>query len=203
MELTQQDKKDGQGIASVGVLDAISDRRAIRHYTSRPVSDSTVKILLEFAVQAPSAVNSQPWSFVVVQNQKLLKEISDEAKKLLTGNPRWQSEAHHSPDRFLDPAFNIFYNASTLIIVCSTQEGLVSETDCYLASQNLMLAAYGLGLGSCPIGLAWDVLRTESMKEKLGIKSENFPVLPIILGYPSEPAARTSRKTPQILNWIR
>jgi nitroreductase len=202
MELIEKDKNDGHGVASIGVLDAICERRAVRHYSPRTVDENTVKVLLEYAVQAPSAVNSQPWSFVVVQNSKLLKEISDEAKKILTENSRWKSEDHHS-DRFLDPSFNIFYNATTLIIVCADREGLVPEADCYLASQNLMLAAYAMGLGSCPIGLAWEVLRTDSMKAKLGIKQGHFPVLPIIFGYASEPSPKTSREAPQVLNWIR
>ncbi len=201
MTLIEEMKKTKKK-TSVGIFEAICDRRAIRHYQSKLVDERTVRTLLEFAVQAPSAVNSQPWSFAIVQKQNLLREISEEAKKTLAQDPRWKSEAQHAPNRFLDPAFNIFYGASTLIIVCSTQEGLVPEADCYLACQNLMLAAHGMGLGTCPIGLAWDVLRTDSMKNKLGIPLGHFPVLPIIVGYPSEESPRTPRNPPRILNWV-
>lgn len=202
MTLIEEAKKSKKTGASISVLDAICNRRAVRHYTAKAVDEKTVRSLLEFAVQAPSAVNSQPWSFAVVQDAVLLRGISNEAKKTLAKDPRWKSEALHGPNRFLDPGFNIFYGASTLIIVCATQEGLVPEADCYLACQNLMLAAYGMGLGTCPIGLAWDVLRTDSMKNKLGIPEGQFPVLPIIVGYPSEESPRTPRNPPQILNWI-
>ena len=65
-----------------------------------------------------------------------------------------------------------------------------------------MLASHGMGLGTCPIGLAWDVLRTDSMKNKLGIPLGHFPVLPIIVGYPSEESPRTPRNPPRILNWV-
>ena len=202
MTLIEEVKKKTKGKTSITVLDAICDRRAARHYLSKEVDEKTVRTLLEFAVQAPSAVNSQPWSFTIVQKPSLLIEISDEAKKILAQGPRWKSEAQHAPNRFLDPAFNIFYGAPTLIIVCATQEGLVPEADCYLACQNMMLAAYGMGLGTCPIGLAWDVLRTDSMKSKLGIPAGHFPLLPIIVGYPSEESPRTPRNPPRILNWI-
>jgi len=147
MPLTQNPPKESEGLTFISVLDAICDRRAIRHFTSQAVDKSTVKILLNYAAQAPSATNSQPWSFVVVQNARLLKEISDEAKKLLLTDPRRSSEAGHGRDRFLNPDFNIFYDAATLIVICSTKEGRIPEADCYLAAQNLMLAAHGLGLG--------------------------------------------------------
>ncbi len=201
MTLIEEAKKTTKG-ASISVLDALCDRRAVRHYMDKAIDEKTIRTLLEFAVQAPSAINSQPWSFAIVQKPDLLNEISDGAKKTLAQDPRWKSEAKHAPNRFLDPAFNIFYGASTLIIVCATQEGLVPEADCYLACQNMMLAAYGMGLGTCPIGLAWDILRTDSMKQKLGIPVGHFPVLPIIVGYPSEPTPRTPRNPPRILNWI-
>lgn len=202
MTLIEEVKKIEKEKNSIGIFDAICDRRAVRHYKSKAVDEKTVRTLLEFAVQAPSAVNSQPWSFSIVQNLEILKEISEAAKKILARDARWKSEAQHAPNRFLDPAFNIFYDASTLIIVCSTQEGLVPEADCYLACQNLMLAAFGMGLGTCPIGLAWDVIRTDSMKSKLGIPKGHFPVLPIIVGYPSEDSPKTPRNSPRILNWI-
>jgi nitroreductase len=186
----------------VGLLDALRDRRSIRQYTDQAVEAHTLKTLLEYAVDAPSAVNSQPWSFVIIQNRNLLDEISFEAKKTLANDPRWKSEAQHGQNQIVDPAFNIFYKASTLVIVCSNREEPAPEIDCYLACQNLMLAAYAMGLGTCPIGLAWDVLRTEEMKRKLKIPEGHYPVLPIIVGYPSEEAPKTQRDPPRILNWI-
>lgn len=187
---------------SIEVLDALRDRRAVRDYTERKVDEKTIKALLEYAVLAPSSVNSQPWSFVVIQKKSLLEEISNEAKKIMLQNFRWKSEANHVKNRTLDPDFNLFYNASTLIIVCANKEEPESEIDCYLACQNLMLAAHALGLGTCPIGLAWDAIRSEEMKNKLDIPKNYFPLLPIIVGYPAGETPKTYRNPPQILNWI-
>jgi nitroreductase len=102
----------------------------------------------------------------------------------------------------LDPDFNIFYNASTLILVCANKDEASREADCYLACENLMLAAYGMGLGTCPIGLAWEALRTDEMKRKLGIPKCYTPVLPIIVGYPAAEPPPTLRNPPQVLSWI-
>jgi nitroreductase len=198
----QEVEKKTADKTSVGLLDALRDRRSIRHYTDQAVEAHTLKTLLDYAVDAPSAVNSQPWSFVIIQNRNLLDEISFEAKKTLANDPRWKSEAQHGQNQIADPAFNIFYKASTLVIVCASREEPAPEIDCYLACQNLMLAAYAMGLGTCPIGLAWDVLRTEEMKRKLKIPEGHYPVLPIIVGYPSEEAPKTPRSAPRILNWI-
>ncbi len=191
----------GKG-TSAGILEALRDRRAVRHYTSQPVDEKTVMALLEYAVMAPSAVNCQPWCFAVVQKKSLLDEISADAKKIMAQNLRWKSEAQNPQNRTLDPDFNIFYDASTLIIVCANKDEPSREADCYLACENLMLAAHGMGLGTCPIGLAWEALRTDEMKRKLGIPKCYIPVLPIIVGYPAADPPRTLRNPPQILSWI-
>jgi nitroreductase len=203
MKLSTETKKLEAG-STVDVLEAIRGRRAVRHYQAKPVPEALLKTLLEFAVQAPSAVNSQPWRFVVIQDSGLLKEISDGAKKTLALDARWKSEADDRSNRFLDPAFDIFYGAPALVIVCAAKEGLVPEADCYLACQNLMLAAYGLGLGTCPVGLAWDILRIPAMKQRLAIPEGHFPVLPIIVGYPAGEAIHpTPRNPPEILSWFK
>jgi nitroreductase len=202
MKTIEKKKKTSAKAVSMTILDAIRNRRAIRHYTDQPVDAETVKVLLEYAVQAPSAVNGQSWSFVVIQNRHLMEEISFKAKKILENDPRWKSEALQAKNQILDPAFNIFYQASTLIIVCANREETYPEIDCYLACENLMLAAFGLGLGTCPIGLASEILQTAEMKRMLKIPEGHYPVLPIILGYPSKEEPRTPRNAPRILNWI-
>lgn len=62
------------------LLDAINGRRSVRDYTDEAVGDGTVRELIEAAVKAPSAINQQPWCFVVVKKQDLLARISDRAK---------------------------------------------------------------------------------------------------------------------------
>ena len=65
------------------IFDAIYHRRAVRSYRAEELPESTVRTLLEAAVQAPTAMHLEPWTFVVIQDRVLLKRLSDQAKALL------------------------------------------------------------------------------------------------------------------------
>lgn len=181
------------------VSEAVRKRRSVRNYSDRPVDEATVKALLEAATLAPSAINEQPWAFAVVQDRLLLKTYSDRAKKLMASH---LSSTHSELQKHLrDPAFNIFYNASTLIVICARPVGEHPDWDCCLAAENLMLAAVDMGLGTCTIGFAWPLLEQTDVKEELNIKAEYRPVLPIIVGYPAEDSPTVPRRPPAILSW--
>jgi nitroreductase len=163
------------------VIDAVYRRRAVRAYTAQSVDRQTVERLLEAAVHAPSAVNAQPWAFVVLQDRARLKAYSDRAKAL-AGDAR---DPGTGPLREIlsSPDFSIFYDAGTLIIICATDRLRAAE-DCALAGENLMLAALSLGLGTCPIGFARPFFNLPEVKAELGIPPDLSPVLSIIVGYP-------------------
>ena len=177
------------------VLDAIRQRRATRAFLPKPVAEDSVRQLLEAAVQAPSARNLQPWSFVVIQDPALLKRISDQANAAIREDPHWRHELPDEP-------FDIFYGAGTLIVICSQEQGFCPVGDCYLAGENLMLAACGLGLATCPIGFARDVLRREEMRRRLQVQAGESPVLPIAVGYPAGVMPRTERAQPEVRAWV-
>jgi nitroreductase len=185
------------------VLDAIWKRRAIRRYSSKSVEEQVVHALLDAAVQAPSAMNLQPWSFAVIQQTKLLQKLSDQAKDFLLKDPKWKAASEHGKLPLADPEFDIFYGATTLIVICAKAEGFSPTADCYLAGQNLMLAAYSMGLGTCPIGFARDVLQNKSWTKNLEIPEDSIPVFPIIVGYPLGATPTVKRDPPHILSWIR
>lgn len=77
------------------------------------------------------------------------------------------------------------------------------EVDCWLAAENLMLAACAIGLGSCVIGSAVAALNTIQIKDKLGIPAEFSAVVPIILGVPSGETNATPRNGPLVLAWVQ
>jgi nitroreductase len=134
------------------VLEAIYKRRSIRKYQDRPVPRETICMLIRAAVQAPSALNLQPWSFLVVDDRRRLKAYSDRAKAHILETLDPKAPAGQLRDFLSDPGYNIFYSAPALIVVStnSTSEW-VTEDGC-LAAENLMLAAVGMGLGTCVIG---------------------------------------------------
>lgn len=183
------------------VRDAIYGMRAIRDFTDQPVDREAVFKLINAASRAPSAVNMQPWAFVVIQDKNLLQRYSDRAKVLFDQTLDRNSGLLAFGSISADPNFNIFYNAGTLIVICAKPVGLHPEWDCCLAAQNLMLEACELGLGTCPIGFAWPLLNEFAVRQELNIASGYVPVLPIIVGYPTHATRLTPRNRPEILCW--
>jgi nitroreductase len=193
---------------SLNALDAIYRRRATRAFTPAIIDEPTIRELLRAAVHAPTAIHLEPWAFVVVQDLALLKAISERAKALAASPspevhkdlPRTH-DAPHVPAVLADPAFNIFYNASTLIVICGKAMGPFVTADCWLAAENLMIAATALGLATCPIGFALAALGDPEIKAMLGIPFNVTAIAPIIVGVPASSPAATSRRDPEILSW--
>ena len=147
-----------------GILHAIYDRRAVRAYTGAQPTDDVIRELLDAAVQAPTAMHLEPWAFVVVQDRGLLQRYSDRAKRMLLDDLNAGGElATDAAMRqrlvvmLSDPSFNIFYDAGTLVVICRKPLGPYAEADCWLAAENLMLAACDQHLGTCCIGFSRSV----------------------------------------------
>jgi nitroreductase len=188
-----------------GVFGAIYGRRAIRVYSGEAVSRTQVDALIDVAIHAPSALNAQPWAFVVVQEADLLDRYADEAKALLLAEPA-PPEVENSGLPELDrlrqmvsePGYALFHGASTLIVIYATNASGVP--DCFLAAQNLMLGAWALGLGTCPIGLATPLFNCGYIKKELGIPSNRLAALPIVVGHPAGTVPPTARR-PAVVTW--
>jgi nitroreductase len=192
------------------VLQAIYRRRAVRAYTAERPSDGILKELLHAAVQAPTAMHVEPWAFVVVQDKVLLKRYSDRAKTMLLDEIRSGTELTKDAGAqarlramLSDPAFNIFYDAGTLIVICRKPLGPYADADCWLAAENLMLAACAKDLGTCCIGFAVPVLNTADAKHELGMPDNVVAVVPITVGFPRGSTAPVSRRPPLVLRWVR
>jgi nitroreductase len=180
----------------------IYDRASTRSYCYEDLSQQTVQSLLEAGVRAPTALHQEPWSFVVVQDRDLLQRISDAAKPLFikqlsrVGVPR--EKVSHS---FLDPHFNIFYDAGALIVVCADPHLPFIEADCWLAAENIMLAATAMGIGSCAIGSALPALNLPEVKSELNIPDSFTAVAALIVGVPKTKAQPSLRHPPRVLSW--
>lgn len=180
--------------------DAIASRRAHRAFTNRRVDEPTIRELLAAGVQAPSAVNEQPWSFAVVQNAETLHRWSETAKRLLLEErgalPKLAEFLH------ID-SFNIFYDATTLVVIAVEHPNEFSAADCWLAAQNLMLTATELGLGTCCIGFAIPALNTPDALRELGLGPAARVYVPIIVGYPRAVLEPVARRAPHVTAWLR
>jgi len=183
------------------VLQALETRRAIRAYTPEPVDRGTVEGLLRAATLAPSALNAQPWAFVVVQEPARLASCAARAKAhLLARPPGWMPDRLR--EKLEDPAYDLLHRAPALVVFCARPGALEPGEDCALAGMNFMLAAHARGLGTCPIGLARPWLNEPGVKAELGIPADCAPTLAFALGHPAEVPPPTERRPPEILAWL-
>lgn len=181
--------------------EAITGRRAVREYTEEAIGEPTIRRLIDAAVHAPSAVNQQPWAFTVLRDQSVLDRLSHEAKSHMVATMPMSSHSDHFRSLLDDPSFHIFYHAPLLVLISAVAEGPWIVEDCALAAENLMLAAYAAGLGTCWIGFAQSFLNTADGKNMLGLPAAWVSVAPIIVGHPKAAPPPVARKAPEV-HWV-
>jgi nitroreductase len=163
--------------SDIDTLTAIFTRRSVRRYSDKPVSDATVKILLQAAMAAPTAKNTQSWEFIVIRDKKTLTQI---------------------------PSFHPFSpqvpNCQVAIVVCGNTKQEATKghwiPDGSNASMNILLAAHSLGLGA-----VWTTFypyedRTAGIRKLLNLPDHIMPLNIIPLGYPVEKRAYQDRFNP-------
>lgn len=183
------------------LTDALYARRAVRDFAATAVDQPTITALIDAAIQAPSAMDEQPWSFVVVRDKAVLDRISTEAKAWMLRSTPAGLLSHHFQETLGNPNFHIFYHAPALIVITGKSEGPWTVIDCALAAQNLMLAARASGLGTCWIGFAQGWLNTPEGKAALQLPAGYVPVAPIIVGQPNAWPQSRKKNDPEI-KWI-
>jgi nitroreductase len=181
------------------VMNAIYSRRAVRAFTAEPVQRSTIERLIDAAIQAPSAMNLQPWSFAVIEGAARITGYSAAAKRQFLATMAADGPEAQLRPQLEDPAFNIFHGAPCLMIVCAAAPTEQARHDCCLAAENLMLAAYDLGLGTCWIGLSMPWLQLPATQRDLGLPAGAVPVAPIVIGVPRSHPLPTSRRKPAVV----
>jgi nitroreductase len=189
---------------SNAVLNNIYERRSVRNYSDKGISDEIIKEIIRAGTYAPTAVNKQPWRFVVVKNKQLIEEYDDRAKKAFlaaykdTENPDLVRYVQY----LSKPTTRLFYGAPVLIFLFASPD-VINEHDCALAAENMMLAAQSLGLGSCWIGLAAGLGYDVEFLKEVGVPEGHKLIAPLIFGYPSKDNLKApARNADVILKWI-
>jgi nitroreductase len=178
----------------MSVIDAINARASVRAFAATPVSNADIDFLLRAAVRAPTAMHGEPWVFVIIQDRAVLRKIDESVK---TGVLAKALAAHMLP-----ADFDIFHGAGTLIAIGTRKAGPFIEGDCWLAAENLMLAATGAGLGTCCIGSAAGALNDRAVKAATGLPADVRFIVPIVVGHPAGETAPTPRRDPEVAAWL-
>lgn len=182
-------------------IETILNRRSVRVYSEDQIKQDDLDLILQAGQHSPSACNSQPWHFTVVQNKALINEINIEAKK----------ELQNSKENFLkefgsNEKYDMFYNAPTIIVVSGEKSSFVPNTDCAAATENMLLAAESLCIGSCWIGLVTYLFlspKGEEYIKKLGIPEGYEPYYAITLGYKKYPNPKPPLRRENTVNYIK
>jgi len=160
----------------LGILEAIKGRRSVRKYTKEPVSEDVIVNILEAGRWAPSAGNSQPWSFIVLRGGEVGKKVADATT---TG-------------KFLANA------PIGIAVVIDPMASKHPVEDGSIATQNMLLAAHAFGLGACWIG-AYNSVYEERVKEILGIPEDKRLLSIISIGFPAESPTKTRKELGEIV----
>ena len=157
---------NNSGNATDAVLENIHNRKSVRQFTSEPVSNEHIQTMLKAAMAAPSAVNFQPWRFVVITEREQLDAMAE-----------------------LLPFAKMLKQAPLAIVVCGEttwfegNDNPYWQQDCSAATQNLLLAAEALGLGAVWTGVYPDIQRAGDLSTFLGLPSTVQPLCAIPIGH--------------------
>lgn len=164
-------------------LENIATRVSVRSYQDKSVDNETIEQLLRAGMAAPTAMNRQPWHFVVVNDPEILKDLV----RLRNGA-----------------------TAPLAIVVCGNMdkaiEGLAREfwvQDCSAASENILLAANALGLGSVWTGVYPMEERCNQVREILNLPENLIPLNVLVIGYPDGENQPKDKWKEENISWNR
>jgi nitroreductase len=181
----------------------VKERRSIRDFLDKPVPQPLILQLIHDSCSAPSAANNQPWHFSVVLNKKMIRALSDEAKKNIVAGIRNRPDSPLAAylAQLEQPSFNIFHNAPALVYIVGNPKIPSLAFDISLAAAYFMFSATSRGLGTCWIGLGREI-RDPDLLASIGVPDGLKIIAPIIVGYPRQIPARPHRHEPKILKVI-
>jgi nitroreductase len=156
------------------IIKTIMTRRSVRNFTPEPVSDEDLNTLLRAGMQAPSGGNEQPWHFIVIDDQALLHAVPE-----------------------FHPHTKMLLEAPLAILVCSERKlekhRALWLQDCSAATENILLAAHGLGLGAVWLGIFPVAERVAGMQALLNMPDDIRPVSLVAVGHPASQPEPTDR----------
>jgi nitroreductase len=166
-------------------MNSIFKRTSVRNYTDQPVTKEQIEMLLRAGMAAPSAKNVQPWEFVVIQDKENLLKITE-----------------------FHPYSAMLKQAPLAIAVCGNTTKIALEgvedlwvQDCAAATQNILLEATELGLGSVWMGIYPKKELVNGLAELLILPDYIVPFSLLAIGYPAEEVTPKDKFNPERVHW--
>lgn len=156
------------------VIETIMSRRSVRDYLPQPVGRDTMEVITKCGINAPNGMNRQPWEIRVVNDGELIANMT---KAFVKADPKRAADSNMR---------NMFRNAPTVVFIAAENN---SQLDCGLLGENMILAAWSMGIGSCCLGGPVAFLKSEAAAEYLKQLdfSEGYELVYAIgFGYPAE-----------------
>lgn len=163
-------------------MDPIFERSSIRAWTDEAVDEETILTILKAAMQAPSAVNSQPWQFIVVRNEAVKKQLAD-----------------------LSPYAHFAGQAPVILALLCRKENacpLYNEIDMGICIENILLEITEQKLGGVCLGIAPIEERMKAMAEVLHVPDSLDAFALIAFGHPKGTYKPVDRFDPSRIQWI-
>jgi nitroreductase len=198
------------------IFEVIKKRRSIRKYTDKKLDKETINKIIQAGKYAPSADDKQPWRFIVINDKKRINKLSNivqfEIKKILKKRfllKLFYKDLRNKENLILlyricmAPEGFIFHYAPTVIFIITKKERFNDES-CACCAQNMMLASYSMGLGSCWIGFAYFLNLNKKTKKEIGVPDGYHISSALIFGYPDEKIEKPPIRKPManIVKWF-
>lgn len=166
------------------ITEALLTRRSIRKYKNRQIETDKLDIILKSAMYAPSAMNLQAWHFIVIDDSHILNET---IKSI--------------------PHAELLKQTPAAILVCGDMNIEKNESwmiqNCSAAIENILLAAHGLGIGSCWIAIHGIAEVVENVSKQFKLPEDVVPISLITLGYPDETVTAEERFNKEKVHYNR
>ena len=168
--------------ATKAVIENIMTRTSIRSFTDQPIAKDTLDLIVKAGMAAPSAVNAQPWAFIIITEKEILDSLNS-----------------------IKPWFNL-KTATAAVVVCGDMNKAMEGTgreywiqDCSAATENILLAAHAYGIGAVWCGVYPSPDIVEGVSKTLNLPENFIPLNVVTMGYPAEnPEPKDKFKTENI-----
>lgn len=191
------------------VWDVIHHRRAVRRFSTVPVSREDIDRIIDAGRWAPSAINQQSWHFTVLTDKALIIRLSSQIKSAsVKGIVKmgWKTLFHqiadfiHAPHDYdyMRDEDVIFHGAPVVVFLSAPRSNEWAALDIGMCAQNMMLTAQAMGINSCPIGLATYVEHAADVGV-LHLPGGHHVHLALVFGYAAEIPMAKERKTDNVV----